>query len=194
MLDREQGDFSTELIAIEEGTAEVRPATVSVIGDARPRRSDRRDRTAPARAAHRRCRRHLADALIKLTHWEIRRMSAADARPDRGAVHARSVMHRVRCSRVRRRSPRSRAETFDVVVIGGGITGRRASRSTRPRADTASRSCERADYASGTSQPLLQARPRRPALPAELRSRPRPRGAARTSADGQARARTSCAR
>ena len=62
------------------------------------------------------------------------------------------------------------SEDFDVVVIGGGITGAGVA------LDAASRGyavalVEQADFASGTSSRSLEARPRRPALPAELRPR-----------------------
>ena len=53
---------------------------------------------------------------------------------------------------------------------------------------------ERRDYAAGTSSPLEQARPRRAALPAELRPRARARGAAGAPAAGQRWRRTWCAR
>ncbi len=56
-----EGDYSTELIAIEEGTADVRQGRRD---DrlARRRRPDRRDGPARARAPQRRRHRHLADA------------------------------------------------------------------------------------------------------------------------------------
>ena len=56
-----QGDYSTELIAIEEGTADVIRDGEKIASLGR-RRPDRRDGPAHARAAQRRRDRHLADA------------------------------------------------------------------------------------------------------------------------------------
>ena len=61
-------------------------------------------------------------------------------------------------------------ETFDVLVVGGGITGAGVA------LDAASRGLrtalvETGDFASGTSSKSLQARPRRPALPPAARGR-----------------------
>jgi len=84
-----QGDYSTELIAIEEGTADVvRDGTVvaslgtgDVMGEMgllerKPRSADV-VATAPMR-------------LIKLTHWEIRRMSEETVERIKSLVLARS--------------------------------------------------------------------------------------------------------
>ena len=89
------------------------------------------------------------------------------------------------------RGPRTRRSTSSSSAAASPAP---ASRSTRPRAATASRSSSSADFASGTSSRSTQARPRRPALPAELRPRARPRGAARAPADGRSSRRTSCGR
>ena len=78
-------------------------------------------------------------------------------------------------------------DEFDVVVVGGGITGAGVALDAATRGYSVAL-LERADYASGHLEPLEQARPRRPALPAELRPRARARGAARAPADGDARA------
>ena len=79
------------------------------------------------------------------------------------------------------------AEPFDVLVIGGGITGAgvaldAATRGYSRRADRAQRLRQRHLLA------LEQARPRRSALPAELRSRARARGAAGAPDQRQPRA------
>jgi CRP/FNR family cyclic AMP-dependent transcriptional regulator len=84
-----QGDYSTELIAIEEGTADVvRDGTVlanltagDVIGEMgllehKPRSADV-IATSPMR-------------LLKLSHWEIRRMSAETLERIKSLVLARS--------------------------------------------------------------------------------------------------------
>ncbi len=72
-----------------------------------------------------------------------------------------------------------------MVVVGGGITGAGVALDAATRGYSVAL-LERADYRLGHLQPLEQARPRRPALPAELRPRARARGAARAPADGRA--------
>ena len=84
-------------------------------------------------------------------------------------------------------------EEFDVVVVGGGITGAGVALDAAARGYSVAL-LERADFASGHLQPLEQARPRRPSLPAELRPRARARGAARAQADGRRSRRTWCTR
>ena len=75
-------------------------------------------------------------------------------------------------------------DEFDVVVIGGGITG--AGRRARRRLARVQRRAGRARRLRvGHLEPLLEAGPRRPALPPELRPRAGARGAARALADGQ---------
>ncbi len=74
---------------------------------------------------------------------------------------------------------------FEVVVIGGGITGAGVALDAASRGYSVAL-LERGDYADRHLQPLLEDGPRRPALPAEPRPRPGPRGAARAPADGSA--------
>ena len=78
-------------------------------------------------------------------------------------------------------------ERFDVVVIGGGITGAGVALDAASRGYSVAL-VERDDYAIGHLEPLLEDGPRRASLPAELRPRAGPRGAARAPADGPARA------
>ena len=78
----------------------------------------------------------------------------------------------------------ARNEQFDLVVIGGGVVGAGVAldaATPRPlgRADRAAR------LGLGHLEPLLEADPRRPALPRAARLRPRPRGAARADADAR---------
>ena len=68
-----------------------------------------------------------------------------------------------------------RDETFDVVVVGGGITGA-GVRPRRRLPGPAHRPVERDDFAVGHVVEVLEARPRRPALPAAGRDPPRLRG------------------
>ena len=68
-------------------------------------------------------------------------------------------------------------EPFDVLVIGGGITGAGVALDAATRGYSVAL-VERGDFAIGHLVALEQARPRRPALPAELRPRARARGAA----------------
>ena len=86
----------------------------------------------------------------------------------------------------RRTQGSSRAETFDVVVIGGGITGAGVA------LDAASRGYSRRHRRARRLghrhvEPVLEDGPRRAALPAELRPRAGPRGAAGAPADRAAR-------
>ena len=82
-------------------------------------------------------------------------------------------------------SRRSRAGEFDVVVVGGGITGAGVALDAATRGYSVAL-LEKRRLRLRDLEPLEQARPRRPALPAELRPRPRARGAARAPADGRA--------
>ena len=76
-------------------------------------------------------------------------------------------------------------EQFDVVVIGGGITGAGVALDAASRGYSVAL-VEQADFAAGTSSRSSKLVHGGLALPAELRSRSRPRGAAGAPADGQA--------
>ena len=83
-----EGDYSTELIAIEEGTADVIQDGKKIASLARATSSARwacwsAGRAMPTSSPPPRC------ALIKLTHWEIRRMSAGHRQPDQGDIEER---------------------------------------------------------------------------------------------------------
>ena len=78
------------------------------------------------------------------------------------------------------------SEEFDVLVIGGGITGAGVALDAATRGYSVAL-VEKADFAARHLVALEQARPRRPALPAELRPRAGPRGAARAPAQRRAR-------
>ena len=73
------------------------------------------------------------------------------------------------------------AEPFDVVVIGGGITGAGVALDAASRGYSVAL-LERADYASGTSSRSSKLVHGGPPLPAAVRPRPRARGAARAPA------------
>ena len=142
-----EGDFSTELIAIEEGTARVVKdgediatlgpgALIGEIGLLRrePRMADV-VATSPVRITQ-------ADPLGDPKN--VPGDAGADRGPDPGASCAGTML------------PREAAlaalehETFDVVVIGGGITGAGVALDAASRGYSVAL-CERADYASGTS-------------------------------------------
>ena len=72
-------------------------------------------------------------------------------------------------------------DEFDVVVVGGGITGAGVALDAASRGYSVAL-LERADFASGTSSRSSKLVHGGPALPAELRPRPGARGAARAPA------------
>ena len=99
-------------------------------------------------------------------------------------------------SRALRHCGRDRAQPGSCGAVAGRVRRRRRRRRHHRRGRGAGRRHARLQRGAararglrlGNLQPLEQARPRRPALPAELRSRARARGAARAPADGDARA------
>ena len=79
------------------------------------------------------------------------------------------------------RAPRSQAlagTELDVLVVGGGVVGAGVALDAATRGLTVGL-VEARDCGSGTSQPVEQADPRRPALSGDARLRPGPRGAER---------------
>ena len=77
------------------------------------------------------------------------------------------------------------SERFDLVVIGGGITGAGVALDAASRGYSVAL-VETRRLRRGHVEPLVEARPRRAALPPELRPRAGARGAARARADGEA--------
>ena len=78
-------------------------------------------------------------------------------------------------------------DSFDLVVVGGGITGAGVALDAASRGYSVAL-VEKSDFAAGTSSRSSKLDPRRPSLPPELRPRPGARGAARALAAGEARA------
>ena len=92
------------------------------------------------------------------------------------------------------RGSAERGNELDILVIGGGVTGAGVALEAATRGLSVG-IVEAQDWASGTSSRSSQAGPRRPALPADARLPPRPRGPHRArpadqparTAPGQAR-------
>ncbi len=201
-----EGDYSVELIAIEEGTADVikgghKIASLKagdLIGEMGLLEHEPRSADVIASSPMR---------LLKLTHWEVRRMShgtvdrikaliESGARPgwpipaispsnagrrwrtDRAAIVSRDAEPRPRARDARLRAVRHRRDRRRHHRSRGGA--RRVLARLQRRARRAGR------LRVGDQQPLVQARPRRSAIPAELRPRTGPRGFARAPTDGQA--------
>ena len=80
-----------------------------------------------------------------------------------------------------RRDPLGRMERYDVVIIGGGMAGAGVARDLALRGVSVAL-VEKGDFASATTSPLLQAHPRRAALPRAVRLRARARVAPRARA------------
>ena len=114
---------------------------------------------------------------VRCCHWIGRRAARGLTPPGRLApmIARADALASARLRDVRRRRRRRRHH-------GRGRRVRRRDARLQRRARRARR------LRGGHVEPLVQARPRRPALPAELRPRPRARGAARAPAHGRARA------